>query len=215
MRWKRILRRKRWFFNIPTILWWIIWEFTKDSIIEATRDYLTGQGIIMNILDFVLQHPSIIVSIVLVGIFTWAYLDSIKEKGVETMPERGEKEQQDIHVTSYGQQGGITAGVVNIQTEAQLKISLSESTHREIDTKHIYESLLTIESRYPIPQLQVVARANSIQSLDVVPHAEGIFMFGHTGKREGYHFKTLQNAAGKYTIKITTAEPEQIQIDLE
>ena len=135
-------------------------------------------------------------------------------RGGQAMSSKEEKEQRDIHVTSYEQQGGITAGVVNIQTEAQPRIDLSESTHRETDTGHLYESVLTIDTRYPIPQLGVVAYANSIQSLEVVPQAVGGFMYGHTGKREGYHFTTLQNAAGKYTIRVTTAEPEQVKIDL-
>ena len=124
------------------------------------------------------------------------------------------KEQQDIHVTSYGQQGGITAGIINIQTETQPRSGLSESTHRETDAGHVYEAVLTIDTRYPIPQLGVIAHANSIQSLEVIPQAVGGFMYGHTGKREGYHFTTLQNAAGKYTIRVTTAEPEQVKIDL-
>ena len=131
------------------------------------------------------------------------------------MSDQEEKKQRDIHVKSYGQKGGITAGIVNIQTETQPTIDLSESTHRETNEGHLYETVLTIETRYPIPQLGVVAHANSIQSLEVVPQAVGMFMVGHAGKREGYHFTTLQNAAGKYTIRVTTAEPEQVRIDFK
>jgi len=142
------------------------------------------------------------------------WLTFISIKGGQTMSAREEKEQRDIHVTSYGQQGGITAGVVNIQAEPQPRIDLSETIHQETDAGHLYEAILTVDTRYPIPQLSVIAHAKSIQSLDVAPHAAGVFMYGHTGKREGYHFTTLQNAAGKYTIRVTTAEPEQIKIDL-
>jgi len=83
MQWLRIFKRKRWLFIIPTILWQIIWEFTKDTIIEATRDYFVGQGSATRILDYLLQHPIIIVGIVAIAVFIWAYIDTRKEHEAE------------------------------------------------------------------------------------------------------------------------------------
>ena len=80
MEWRRLFRRKRWLINIPTISWQIIWEFTKDTIIEATRNYFTGSGAVMGFLDYLLQHPIIIVGIVAIIVFIWAYVDTNKER---------------------------------------------------------------------------------------------------------------------------------------
>jgi len=129
------------------------------------------------------------------------------------MPENGDD--PTINVTSHGQQGGITAGIVNISAEPQARISLSERTHKETETGHLYEALLTVDTRYLIPSLRLEAHAHSIQSLNVVPQVGGLFMTGHTGKREGFHFSTLQNVAGQYRVRVITSEPEEVRIDLE
>lgn len=125
------------------------------------------------------------------------------------------RQQAHIHVESHNQQGGITAGVVNIHEDLGPKVHLSEITHTELQNAHRYEAVLSIDSNYSVPQIRIVAHADSIQSLDVAPQRSGMHTFGHTGKREGYHFTTIQNAAGKYRIRVTTAKPEEVTIDLE
>lgn len=119
----------------------------------------------------------------------------------------------EIHVTSHGQQGGITAGIVNIAAESAPNITLGDQSHMETENGHLYEAILNIETKYVVPNLRIVAHAHTILSLDVAPQASGMFMFGHTGKREGFHFTTLQNAAGRYRVRVTTSEPEQVKID--
>ncbi len=80
MEWRRLFWRKRWLINIPPILWQVIWGFTKDTIIEATRNYFAKPGILMGVLDYLLQHPIIIVGVVAIVIFVWAYADTRREK---------------------------------------------------------------------------------------------------------------------------------------
>ena len=131
-----------------------------------------------------------------------------------SMPDHSNSEPPRINVTSIEQQGGITAGVVNIQPESEPTITLSDTQYRQTDSGHLHEAMLRIDSRYPIPELRIVARANSIQSFDVVPQRGGMHMSGHSGKREGYHFTTLQYASGNYRVKVVTSEPETVKIDL-
>ncbi|MEE9247634.1 MAG: hypothetical protein V3U79_02940 [Dehalococcoidia bacterium] len=125
------------------------------------------------------------------------------------------EEERHIHVESHGQQGGITAGIVNIQAESQPDIRLLDERYEQISDGHLYETILMVDTQYVVPQIRLSAHAPSIQSLDVTPGRGGIFTTGHTGKREGYHFTTLQNVAGKYRIRVTTTQPEQVRIDLE
>lgn len=140
---------------------------------------------------------------------------NITPEALEKIMSEQQPQQPNIHVESHGQQGGITAGIVNIQADLQPKIELSEVTHNEVANGHQYEAILTVDTHYTVPQIRITAHAPSIQSLDVAPQRSGMHMFGHTGKREGYHFTTIQNAAGKYRIRVTTAEPEEVAIDLE
>ena len=132
--------------------------------------------------------------------------------GGRMMDESGER----MRVESHGQLGGITAGIVHIHEDLGPKIELSDMTHTGLESgAHRYETILTVGTNYAVPEVRIVARANSIQSLDVAPQRGGMHTFGHTGKREGHHFTTIQNAAGKYRIWVTTNEPEEVTLDLE
>ena len=75
-----IFRNKKWIPNIPTFIWWFIWEFTKDSIMEASRDFFAKQVAIVNILKYLLEHPGIIALVVLIVTSLWVYRDYRKEK---------------------------------------------------------------------------------------------------------------------------------------
>lgn len=119
-----------------------------------------------------------------------------------------------IRVESHGQLGGITAGIVNILGDLGPKVELTDITHTELPHGHRYETFLTAGSNYAVPEIRITAFADSIQSLYVAPQRGGMHMFGHTGKREGYHFTTLQNAAGKYRVRVTTTNPEEVKIDV-
>ena len=129
------------------------------------------------------------------------------------MPTKKPEDDRSIDVRSYHQKGGITAGVVNIQGETQPRIGLSNESYEKTGEGHVYQADLTIETQYVIPALPITAYADSIQSLDVTPQQAGVDTSGNAGKREGYHFTTLQNAAGLYRVKVVTAEPEQVRLD--
>lgn len=128
--------------------------------------------------------------------------------------EENPAEQPRIDVRSFEQQGGITAGIVNIQSESPPRIELSDETHEKTNEGHIYEAILTVDTRYALPQLEVSAHAESIKSFDVTPQRSGVHMSGHAGAREGFHFETLQNVAGRYRIRVVTGKPEAVRIEL-
>ncbi len=129
-------------------------------------------------------------------------------------PEDGKESPPRIHVESHDQKGGITAGIVNIQSESPPRIELSGETYEKTDEGHVYEVILTVDTRYALPQLKVIAHAESIKSFDVTPQRAGMHMSGHAGAREGLHFETLQNVAGLYRIRVITGKPEAVKIDL-
>lgn len=141
---------------------------------------------------------------------SYDWVKSQREKKSMTTPGS-----QHFHVESHGQQGGITAAIVNIQGDLGPKVQASDIVHTEVsDGKHRYESVLTVDSHYSVPAVRVTAYADSIQSLDVVPQRSGMHTFGHMGKRDGYHFTTIQNASGQYRIRVITSQPEQVKIDV-
>ena len=123
-------------------------------------------------------------------------------------------EQPRIVVRSFKQQGGITAGIVNIQSESPPRIELSDETYEKTNEGHVYEVILTVDTRYALPQLKVIAHAESIKSFDVTPQRGGLEITGHSGARDGFHFTTLQNVAGLYRVRVITGKPEAVKIDL-
>lgn len=79
MGFRRFIWRKEWLFNIPTLLWWFIWELAKDSIMEAARDFLARQGILVSLAKYLLEHPGIIALVVFVGIAIYVAIKYRKE----------------------------------------------------------------------------------------------------------------------------------------
>ena len=79
-----------------------------------------------------------------------------------------EEQQPNIHVESHGQQGGITAGIINVTACPQARVSLSDYTYAKIDSGHQYEAIANIESQVLIPKVLIVARGKSVESLEVI-----------------------------------------------
>ena len=67
-------------------------------------------------------------------------------------------------------------------------------------------------SPYPASELVLQAWASSIKRLDVRSTRVGSHVFGHTGKREGYHFTTVLHPFGRYVIEIQTTKREEIEL---
>ena len=183
---------------------------------------VTGVGatIVFGVLAFIWENPPGWVLIVLAAVGVALFLVGLlvvvqalffhKEDAMST---KKPEDDRNIDVRSYNQQGGITAGVVNIQGEIQPEISLSNESYSETEDGHVYEADLNIKTQFVIPSLKVSAFAKSIKDFDVVPQRGGLHMTGHAGKRDDHHFTTLQNAAGLYRVKVVTSKAEQVQVD--
>ena len=179
-----------------------------------------GATIVFGVLLFIWEDPPrwlmialLVVGVVLVLVGLWAVIQALFFRKEDAMSTKKPGDDRSIDVRSYNQQGGITAGVVNIQGDSQPKISLSNESYSKTEDGHVYQANLNIETQFVIPALKVTAFAQSIQAFDVVPQRGGMHMSGHSGKREDHHFTTLQNAAGLYRVKVVTSKPEQVQID--
>lgn len=74
------------------------------------------------------------------------------------------------------------------------------------------KALLTIDSKTALKNLYLEARAPSIVSLEAGAQRTGMFMTGHTGKRDGFAFTNLPDAWGQYMLKILSQKPEKYEI---
>jgi len=134
-------------------------------------------------------------------------------------PDRNDKmdesNKDSVQVTSYNQSGGITANEVTINNMVkenipELKMNLIHG-NKKIDD--YYETRAELYSEYPFSNLFFAAHAESIIELDISPMRAGIFMSGHSGKREGSHFTNIPNFQGKYLVIIKTSQPEKIELE--
>ena len=50
-------------------------------------------------------------------------------------------------------------------------------------------------------------------SIDIRPKRTGMFMSGHSGKRDGFHFTNVPNFGGDHLVVVRTGKPEHITIE--
>jgi len=109
----------------------------------------------------------------------------------------------------------IVADKVTVFLSPKLERTLTmEPVHVNKPVGDKFESLFRgkLEAPYPIPSLRVEAHGRTVQEVDLSPLRTGIVMHGHSGRREGYAFTTLQNAIGRLQLKVVTDEPEKLNI---
>lgn len=124
-------------------------------------------------------------------------------------------DKNNVYVTSVNQSGGITANKVVINNITQ-EISNSLEAKLIFANKQEGEYYVTkaeLYSKHTIPNLFLAAYASTIENFDVGPMRAGMFMTGHSGKREGYHFTNIPNFGGKYMLRVSTTQPEEIVIE--
>jgi len=113
---------------------------------------------------------------------------------------------------SVGQQGGVTAGTYVNQAPAP-ELKLLEQKQRKDGDAFVYELLVEVISPYPAASLRMEARAqNLIDGLEMIPQHGGLGLFGHSGKREGMVFSTLQSPRGSIWVRVRTKEQEPIEV---
>ena len=85
-------------------------------------------------------------------------------------------EQPRIYVTSYGQQGGITAGIVNIQGVVPARAEFAPAEREKRDEDYLTRVEMTLLSQYTIPQLQIAVVSPTLKDIDVYPTSGGAQM---------------------------------------
>ncbi len=132
-------------------------------------------------------------------------------------------EQPRIYVTSYGQQGGITAGIVNIQgvVSAQAEFSTAQREQRAND--YLTRVEMTLISQYTIPRIEIAAVSPTLKDIDIYPvlgspqfSIEKIPGRVRSGPLKGQ--RALQwresNVGGKYVIEAVTEQDELVTIQV-
>jgi len=129
----------------------------------------------------------------------------------------GIRKSDTYNVESQNQQGGITAGRVeiNVTNIPDAKISIEKLLGNEAHEQG-YQSkfLLKVDTTTPINNLYVQANADGIISMRVCPQRSGMAMLGLSGTRAGYAFTNIPSAYGDYKIIVVTDKPQEIAFDI-
>lgn len=82
---------------------------------------------------------------------------------------------------------------------------------------YITEGILTIDCKVALKNLYLESHNKSIISFEVIPQRGGLYMTGHSGKREGFIFKNLPGASGTYLLitKSTQVDNTEVTYDYE
>lgn len=146
-----------------------------------------------------------------------------KEAKVVEPPAAPKKDQPPVVVgpggaVSFGQQGGITAGTVNIQPGVPPPNFVLEQLTQNQPEGDLFktEFMLKIESQVAVPNLYIAVHAPSITKMDAGPQRTGMSMTGHSGNRDGFAFTNLQNAYGLYKVSVLSKKPEaKFEVEVE
>ncbi len=122
-------------------------------------------------------------------------------------------------VISQGQTGGITAQSVIISPaqssrDATLRIGTVKQEARP-DGLFQTSGTFLVESPFPVANLYIEVHGQSIESLEVRPNRGGVFITGHSGKREGFAFTNIPNASGQYELRVVSKVAEQFTVNYD
>lgn len=90
-----------------------------------------------------------------------------------------------------------------------------ETRFSESDSIYVSEYELFIDSKIPVTNLYLEASAKTIIDFEVGPYRSGVFMLGHSGKRESLIFTNIPNAIGKYHCIVKTKYKERPKISYD
>jgi hypothetical protein len=120
-----------------------------------------------------------------------------------------------IVVTSINQQGGITAGQVNITGGAAVKITFTQISANLMSgtLEHpSYESKIEVRIDGAVPNFLISAQAPSLTDLSLIPKEGGAVMMGEFGSIVNGEYRSLQNAFGTYILTLTSNQAEHFDI---
>lgn len=139
------------------------------------------------------------------------------------MPNKDDAEQPRIYVTSYNQQGGITAGIVNIQGVVPARAEFSPAQREQRSDDYLTRVEMTLMSQYTIPNLQISVVSPTLRDIDVYPTSGGMQMdiqktpgTVRSGPLVGQRAIQWQerNVGGKYVIEAVTEREELVTLEV-
>jgi hypothetical protein len=117
-------------------------------------------------------------------------------------------------VISQNQQGGITAGTVNLGAQEPRVAGPYVARNEPVPSGgYLTQVELMVESDYPLGEVAIQAHAPSIRQIQLVRDGGGMMMYGPEGVRDGMAFTSLLNAYGKLILSILTDKPEDVRIE--
>lgn len=128
------------------------------------------------------------------------------------------EEQPQIEVTSYGQQGGITAGIVNIAGVPFAQVEYSVAEYEHTDEGYLTRFQMKIVSQYVIPKLEVTIDSATLLAMRVNPLGSGLFSYSKgegavtSGPRTGNraHKYLIDNVSGVYAVEVVTERKDEV-----
>lgn len=116
-----------------------------------------------------------------------------------------------FHVESHGQQGGITAGVVNV-ADSPVNISLTELTYKHTSEGYVGTATLRVEARYALPTLTMIASGPSIQKMDVFANDRAVHEYSTT-TRPGQIQRVMRNVIGTYEVTVVSSSKDKVHVE--
>jgi hypothetical protein len=120
---------------------------------------------------------------------------------------------QQTNVTSHNQQGGITAGTVNVNAAPQPSVKYVQTVkNRPIAEGYLSRFEVEIEAAHAVLRIDIYARAASIIDTDL-RSASGVMFDHRTYERLGLRGEGFASPPSRLTFDVVTVAPED-DIDL-
>ena len=94
------------------------------------------------------------------------------------------------------------------------KIKTTTLSYNEFQ-EDFFVTKVELYSQHPIPNVYFAAHAKTIVEFDVSHQRAGVYMIGHSGRREDFWFTNIPNFGGKYLLVVKTKESEKVKIEIQ
>jgi hypothetical protein len=118
-------------------------------------------------------------------------------------------------IITFNQSGGSNTVVNEAPKPTLLDLQQPDHIENNADGTVTISHLVEVISPYPASELKVVARADGILEVRLVPQSIGGHIAGHTGVRPGYAFTTLKHPIGKIAIVLRLPKLSKVEIEHE
>lgn len=124
-------------------------------------------------------------------------------------------ESQSFTVTSNNQQGGITAGIVNVGIPDYTVQAKLITENLKIDKGYRTDYRLTLQSKVVIPRIAIRVTGKTINDADMGPDAPTSVTMGAIGRGDGFVIVYSDNVFGPQILGVWTREPERLTLTVD